>query len=90
MANLGTFTINTHKEYENLETLLGITLVQDATYSIQPIDCKIFFRRGNEGKGFKIVNNVIFQYIHDISDDIYIQTPHGDCEINIDEQLKKE
>ena len=87
MANLGTWKINTNKEYLDIEELFNITLKHQAVYTIQPIDSKIYFRRGLLGKGFKVLNNNIFGYTHDQDNICYINTPHGEAEINIDEYI---
>ena len=85
MANLGTWTINTGGEYQEAESLLDVTFDTDSIYTIQPIDSKVFIRIGSTGKGFKITNNALFQFNVKQDDVVYLYTPFGDCEINIDE-----
>ena len=87
MANLGTWTVDTHKEYTDIEQLTGITIQEGSIYTIQPIDCKIFVRLGDIGKGFKVLNNVIFTYTAAADETLYICTPFGRAEINIDEDI---
>lgn len=85
MSNLGTWKINTHGTYQELATLINKTMSVGYIYAIQPIDSKIYIRIGTEGKGFKVTNDKIFQFNIKEGDVVYICTPHGVAEVNIDQ-----
>ena len=87
MTNLRTRTINTEGTYKQADTLLDVTFRTGYLYNLQPIDSKVYVRIGTEGKGFKITNNKIFQFSIKEGDVVYIYTPYGNAEINLDESV---
>ena len=78
MANLGTFRIDTQGEWQDFETLTGLTLVDDTTYLMQTGNICAFCAKATEPedgeKGFVINFNLPFEYTHNIANTLYVKT----------------
>lgn len=78
MANLGTFRINTENEWQDFETLTGLTLVNDTTYLMQTGNICAFCAKASEPAsdelGFVINFNLPFEYTHDVANTLYVKT----------------
>ena len=88
MANLGTFRIKTDNEWEDFETLTGLTLVNDTVYLLQTGNICAFCAKASEPdsneQGFTINFNLPFEYTHKNGVNLYVKT--GDrqyADINI-------
>ena len=88
MANLGTFRIKTENEWEDFETLTGLTLVNDTVYLMQTGNICSFCAKASEPDsdeiGFVINFNLPFEYKHNVANTLYVKTydrQHADVNI---------
>ena len=80
MANLFDGIVDTEGQYENLETELSISLVDDTTYSVQVKSGNCTISKGDEG-GITIPPAVIWNFTPKSGDTYYIctSTPSSIC-----------
>ena len=88
MANLGTFRIDTQNEWEDFETLTGLTLVNDTVYLMQTGNICAFCAKASapeaDENGFVIDFNLPFEYKHNTANTLYVKTgdrQHADINI---------
>lgn len=73
MANLWTGTVDTRGQYQNLETLSGLTFSSGTTYTIQGWNGDYYLREGETGEGFLVNTGEKVQFTAS-TDDLYIKT----------------
>lgn len=83
MANLWTGRVDANDEYQNLETLSGLTFTSGNKYQIQ-IQNTAWLREGTTGEGF-IINNTKPVTLNYKGDDVYIKSGTSGCVVNIAE-----
>lgn len=83
MANLGTFNVDTNKEYITFAEATGLALSKGTTYIIQNLSNTPFMlREGSTGIGFNINNTARVPFTQDDAT-LYIKTHIGKVTINI-------
>ncbi len=83
MANLWSGNVENTDEYQNLESVSGLTLTEGSSYQIQ-IEGGAYLREGTTGRGFSLYDSKPFTLVK-TSSDVYIEPMSDSCFVNIAE-----